>query len=58
MAIIPLTPIGAPRKQVIDDRTFDEFREALDPLPCRQLAFLVHSIDVLVATSGVQLGTA
>ena len=29
MAIVPLAPIGAPRDQVCDDRTFGEYREVL-----------------------------
>lgn len=29
MAIVPLTPIGSPREQVCDERTFHEWREAL-----------------------------
>jgi 3-methylcrotonyl-CoA carboxylase beta subunit len=29
MAIVPLAPIGSPRDQVCDDRTFQEYREAL-----------------------------
>jgi 3-methylcrotonyl-CoA carboxylase beta subunit len=29
MAIVPLAPIGSPRDQVCDDRTFREYREAL-----------------------------
>jgi acetyl-CoA carboxylase carboxyltransferase component len=29
MAIVPLAPIGSPRKDVLDDRSFDEYREAL-----------------------------
>ncbi len=29
MAIVPLSPIGSPRDQVCDDRTFAEFREVL-----------------------------
>jgi len=29
MAIVPLTPIGSPREQVCDERTFTEWREAL-----------------------------
>ena len=30
MAIVPLTPIGSPRDQVCDDRTYGEYRETLD----------------------------
>ena len=29
MAIVPLSPIGSPRDQVCDDRTFQEYRETL-----------------------------
>ena len=32
MAIVPLTPLGAARAQVIDDRTFAEYRERLGEL--------------------------
>ncbi len=32
MALVPLVPIGAPRKTVLDDRDFAEYREALEPL--------------------------
>jgi 3-methylcrotonyl-CoA carboxylase beta subunit len=30
MAIVPLAPIGSPRDQVCDDRTFRDYREALE----------------------------
>jgi acetyl-CoA carboxylase carboxyltransferase component len=32
MAHVPLVPIGAPRAQVADDRTFDEYRQAAEAL--------------------------
>ena len=37
MAHVPLTPIGAPRERVLDDRAYGEHLEALEPL-ARQLA--------------------
>jgi 3-methylcrotonyl-CoA carboxylase beta subunit len=32
MPHVPLVPIGAPREQVVDDRTFSEYRQALSTL--------------------------
>jgi len=35
MAIVPLTPIGAPRASFCDDRTFGEYRETMEALERR-----------------------
>lgn len=35
MAIVPLRPIGTPRREFLDDRSFDEHREALGALETR-----------------------
>ena len=45
MAIVPLVPIGSPRKQVCDDRTFTEYRESLSVLEdkLRQRRAEVHA---------------
>src|SRR5512134_482336 len=35
MAIVPLAPIGSPRRDACDDETFAEYRAALAPLEAR-----------------------